>query len=83
MICGASLFFSSFDLEKFYPILVEFYIQYRTSGIYDLVAEDNFTEEEIKRIEKETTKKGNCNFELIKELLDQKGHVVAVTKGRY
>ena len=80
---GGAIFMTSFDVEKYYPIVKDFYIKFKKPALTSISVVVRLDEKEIKRIEKEVDSKGKADFILESELKSTKGEVVAVAKGTY
>ncbi|SHK29028.1 MULTISPECIES: PaaI family thioesterase [Desulfatibacillum] len=82
-IPGGALSWSSFDLNKFFPIIKEMSISYRRPVTTDAYVEISISEDEIARIEEEASTKGKSDFILEGEIKDESGQVTALSKGLY
>ncbi|ACL06200.1 conserved hypothetical protein [Desulfatibacillum aliphaticivorans] len=82
-IPGGALSWSSFDLNKFFPIIKEMSISYRRPVTSDAYVEISISEDEIARIEEEASTKGKSDFILEGEIKDESGQVTALSKGLY
>ena len=82
-IPGGALSWSSFDLNKFFPIIKEMTISYRRPVTTDAYVEISISEDEIARIEEEASAKGKSDFVLEGEVKDESGQVTALSKGLY
>jgi thioesterase domain-containing protein len=80
---GGALFLTTFDVEKYYPIIKEMTIQYRRPARTDCVVEVSISESEAQRIREEAEKNGKAEFNLECDIRDQHGEVVATTRGIY
>lgn len=80
---GGALFLTTFDAEKYYPVVKEMTIQYRRPARTDCTVEVSISESEAQRIREEAEKNGKAEFTLECEIRDQHGEVVATTRGIY
>lgn len=80
---GGALFLSSFDVNRFYPIVKEMTIRYHKAARTDVFVTQTLSPEEIKRITEEAEKKGKSDFKLFCQVADAKGTVVADSTGLY
>lgn len=80
---GGAIFLSTFDTEKFFPLIKEMNIKFKRLAKTDVTVETFLPEEEAIRIEKEAAEKGKADFVLESEIKDQTGEIVAITRGLY
>lgn len=80
---GGSLFYTSFDPTKYYPIVKDMYIRFRRPAATDVTIEMRMSEDEVDRIQAEADKNGKADFILEGEIKDETGEVVALSKGTY
>jgi len=80
---GGSLFYTSFDPTKYYPIVKDMYIRFRRPAATDVTIEMRMSEDEVDRIQAEADKNGKADFILEGEIKDEAGEVVALSKGTY
>jgi thioesterase domain-containing protein len=80
---GGALFLTSFNVSKHYPIVKEMNIRFRRPAKGDVFVEMAISDERVEEIERETDEKGKAEFILEGEITDEKGEVVALTKGLY
>ncbi len=80
---GGALYLTSFDTDKFYPIVKDMYLKFVAPAATDITAEYSLTKEEITNISKEAEEVGKAEFILSGELKDAEGKVVAISKGVY
>lgn len=80
---GGALFLTSFNVSKHYPIVKEVNIRFRRPAKGDVFVEMAISDERVEEIERETDEKGKAEFILEGEITDEKGEVVALTKGLY
>ncbi len=80
---GGTLFSTSFDTAKFYPIVKEMSIRFRRPAATDITLEMTMSEDEVERIQAEAEANGKADYVLEGELKDESGEVVALSKGVY
>ncbi|MCG8392779.1 MAG: DUF4442 domain-containing protein [Pseudomonadales bacterium] len=80
---GGTIYLTSFDTGKFYPIVKDMHIRFRRPATTDVTVEVTLSDEEIARIESTTEEVGKCDFEWDVELKDTKGEVVAIAHNVY
>jgi acyl-coenzyme A thioesterase PaaI-like protein len=80
---GGTLFSTSFDVTKYYPIVKEMSIRFRRPAATDITLEITMSEDEVDRIQTEAEANGKADYVLEGELKDESGEVVALSKGVY
>ena len=80
---GGTLFSTSFDTAKYYPIVKEMSIRFRRPAATDITLEMTMSEDEVDRIQTEAEVNGKADYVLEGELKDESGEVVALSKGVY
>ena len=80
---GGTIYMTSFDTSKYYPIVKDMSIRFRRPAKTDVTVEVRISEEEIARIEAETEANGKCDFTWDVEIRDNSGEVVALTHTVY
>ena len=80
---GGTIYLTSFDTKKYYPIVKDMSIRFRRPATTDVTVEVTLSEEEIARIESTTEEVGKCDFEWDVELKDANGEVVAISHNVY
>ncbi|MEE9435704.1 MAG: YiiD C-terminal domain-containing protein [Candidatus Adiutricales bacterium] len=80
---GGTLFSTSFDVTKYYPIVKEMSIRFRRPAATDITLEMTMSEDEVDRIQTEAEANGKADYVLEGELKDESGDVVALSKGVY
>ena len=81
---GGALFLSSFDTQRFIPIVTEMTIKYVAPAKGDVQLEVSLSQEEIDTLQAEANDKGKATFTLDGELKSVKdGKVVATSHGVY
>ena len=82
-IPGGALFLTSFDAQRFYPIIKEMNLRFRRPATGDIVVEARLSAEEIQRLENEAQANGKADYLLELALTDTNGEVVALSRGLY
>lgn len=72
-----------FDVPGAIPLVKRVEIDFTRPATTAATARTSFSEEEIARVQAETTANGKSNFELVTEVTDEAGVVVARTRGDY
>jgi len=80
---GGALFMTTFDVERFYPVLKAMAIRFRRPAFTDVTVEASLSETEAARIAAEADASGKAEFILKTEIRDADGQVVAQTEGVY
>ena len=80
---GGALFLTTFDVERFYPVLKAMQIRFRRPAFTDVTVEVFLPEEEAQRIAGEAERLGKSEFILKTEVRDANDGVVAETEGIY
>lgn len=82
MYAGA-LFLTSFDVQRFYPLIKEMNLRFRRPATGDIHVEARLSDEEIERLQHEATLHGKAEFLLELRLTDASGECVAESRGCY
>jgi thioesterase domain-containing protein len=82
-IPGGALFLTSFDAQRFYPIVKEMNLRFRRPATGDIRVEASLADEEIQRLQKQATEEGKAEYVLQLQLTDDSGEVVAESRGLY
>lgn len=80
---GGLIFLASFDIQRYFPVVKSFDLQFKRPAKGDVSIEINLSEEEIKRIEADADEHGKGEFILEGELKTADGTVVATSQGVY
>ncbi len=80
---GGVISFTSFDMDKFYPIVKDMQIAFKRPATTDITAEARLSDTEIERIRADAQAKGKADFVLFCELKDSAGTVVAIGTGNF
>ena len=82
-IPGGALFLTSFDVQRFYPLIKEMNLRFRRPATSDISVEARLDAEEIERIQNEAEREGKAEYRLQLQLKDADGQVVAETSALY
>jgi acyl-coenzyme A thioesterase PaaI-like protein len=82
-IPGGALFLTSFDTQRFYPIIKEMNLRFRRPATGDIRVEARLTTEEIQHLQKQATELGKAEYVLQLQLTDESGEVVVESRGLY
>lgn len=82
-IPGGALFLTSFDAQRFYPIIKEMNLRFRRPATGDIQVEARLSIEEIARLEEQASQQGKAEYLLELQLTDGNGEVVAESRGHY
>jgi acyl-coenzyme A thioesterase PaaI-like protein len=82
-IPGGALYLTTFDVEKFYPVLKAMNIRFRRPAASAVTVEVVLPEDEAARIAAEAEARGKSEFILKAAVEDAAGVVVAETEGIY
>lgn len=82
-IPGGALFLTSFDAQRFYPIVKELNLSFRRPAGSDILVEACLDAAEIARIEDEAERVGKAEYRLELQLRDASGEVVAQSCALY
>jgi thioesterase domain-containing protein len=82
-IPGGALFLTSFDAQRFYPIIKAMNLRFRRPATGDIRVEARLAAEEIQRLQKQVTEQGKAEYCLELQLTDDDGEVVAESSGLY
>ena len=82
-IPGGALFLTSFDVQRFYPVIKEINLRFRRPASSDILVEASLSTDEIRRIEDEAERLGKAEYRLELQLCDASGEVVAQSNALY
>ncbi|TXH96081.1 MAG: DUF4442 domain-containing protein [Pseudomonas sp.] len=82
-IPGGALFLTSFDVQRFYPVVKEMHLRFRRPAGSDILVEARLDSAEIDRIQHEAEREGKAEYRLELQLRDTAGQVVAETSALY
>lgn len=80
---GGALFLTTFDVERFFPVLKTMNIRFRRPAFTDVTVEVSLSQAETDRIATEAETRGKAEFILQTEVRDADGQVVAQAEGVY
>lgn len=80
---GGALFLTSFDVQRFYPIVKEMNLRFRRPATGDIRVEARLESNEIERLQREAEDQGKAEFTLELQLTNESGEVVAESVGLY
>ncbi|MCX5842839.1 MAG: YiiD C-terminal domain-containing protein [Deltaproteobacteria bacterium] len=78
---GGVLFFATFDLKKYYPILREVTITFKKPGTTDITCEASMSPAQAEQMKSITDETGKADWVLDLELKDEKGDVCSIVHG--
>jgi acyl-coenzyme A thioesterase PaaI-like protein len=82
-IPGGALYLTSFDVQRFYPLIKEMNLRFRRPASSDVCVEARLNAAEIERIQAEAEQAGKADYRLDLQLTDVDGQVVAETSALY
>ena len=82
-VLGGALGLSTFDATRYFPLVKSLTVDFLAPGRSDVTATTALTDEEIARIEHDAATVGKASFELVAEVHDSAGELVARTRGDY
>lgn len=82
-IPGGALFLTSFDAQRFYPIIKEMNLRFRRPATGDIRVTASLDEAQIQALQKQATEEGKAEYVLELQLIDESGEVVAQSRGLY
>lgn len=80
---GGTIFLTSFDAKKYYPIVKDLQIRFRRPATTDITVEVRISDDEIARITAEADANGKADYGWECELKDESGEVVAISRNTY
>lgn len=80
---GGALFLTSFDAQRFYPIIKEMNLRFRRPATSDVTVEAHLSTEDIERIQQQAEQDGKAEYLLELQLRDTCGEIVAESRGVY
>jgi thioesterase domain-containing protein len=78
---GGVLFFATFDMKKYYPILREVTITFKKPGTTDITCEASMSPAQAEQMKSITDETGKADWVLDLELKDGKGDVCSIVHG--
>lgn len=82
-IPGGALFLTSFDSQRFYPVVKDMHLRFRRPAAGDIHVEARLDAEQIDRLQREAQSRGKADYLLELQLTDASGEVVAESRGLY
>lgn len=80
---GGTLFLTTFDASKFYPIVKDLKIRFRRPAMTDITVEVRMDDDEAARIAAEAEENGKADYSWESKLKDTTGEVVAISQNLY
>jgi acyl-coenzyme A thioesterase PaaI-like protein len=80
---GGTLFITTFDPTRFYPIVKDLKIRFRRPAMTDITVEVRMREDEVERITEEAEANGKADYSWESKLMDTNDEIVAVTQNLY
>jgi thioesterase domain-containing protein len=80
---GGVLFYASFDHRKYYPLLKEITMTFKSPATTDMTVEASMTPEEAKRLIKMAEDTGKADWILNLELKDEQGKTCCIVHGNF
>jgi len=80
---GGILFFATFDVERFFPLVKSSQIRYRRPARGRLSVEASIDPDEVERLQAEAEQHGKADYELELAITDETGKVVATMTSQY
>jgi thioesterase domain-containing protein len=75
---GGVLFFSAFDIRKYFPLLKEVTITFKRPATTDITVEASMTPEQAEGIKNITDETGKADWPLDLELKDEQGNICCI-----
>uniref|UniRef100_A4XPQ9 Thioesterase n=1 Tax=Ectopseudomonas mendocina (strain ymp) TaxID=399739 RepID=A4XPQ9_ECTM1 len=82
-IPGGALFLTSFDVQRFYPIVKELNLRFRRPASGDIRVEARLSAQEIDDLQARAAREGKAEYLLELQLTGADGEVVAESRGLY
>ena len=82
-IPGGALFLTSFESQRFYPLIKDMHLRFRRPATSDIRIEACLSEEDVARIQQEAEQHGKADYRLELQLIDAAGEVVAESSALY
>lgn len=80
---GGTLFTTTFDFTKYYPIVKDVKIRFRRPAMSDITVEVRMSEDEAAAITAEAEREGKADYAWVCELKDESGEIVAISENTY
>jgi thioesterase domain-containing protein len=78
---GGVLFYATFDMKKYYPVLKEVTITFKKPGTTDIACEASMSPAQAEQMKSITDEAGKADWVLDLELKDEKGDVCSLVHG--
>lgn len=82
-IPGGALFLTSFDVERFYPIVKSLNLRFLRPATGDIRVEARLQTDDIERLQAEADRHGKADYSLHLQLMADDGSVVAESEATY
>ncbi|MNQ63782.1 putative thioesterase [compost metagenome] len=82
-IPGGALFLTSFDSQRFYPVIKEMNLRLRRPVLGEIHVEARLAAKQIERLHNQASLQGKAEYVLELQLTDASGEVVAESRGLY
>lgn len=82
-IPGGALLLTSFDSQRFLPIVKEMHLRFRRPATGDIRVEARLAAAEIERLQNQVAHRGKAEYLLELQLTDDTGEIVAESRGLY
>nr|WP_298141963.1 YiiD C-terminal domain-containing protein [uncultured Pseudomonas sp.] len=82
-IPGGALFLTSFDTQRFYPVVKELNLRFRRPATGDIRVEAQLSAPTIVQLQNEALEQGKAEYQLTLELTSETGEVVAESRALY
>jgi thioesterase domain-containing protein len=80
---GGVLFFSTFDIRKYYPLLKDVTITFKRPATTDITVETSMTPEQAENIKRTADETGKADWALDLELKDVQGNVCCIARANF
>jgi len=80
---GGTIYTTTFDTSRFYPIVKELSIRFRRPATTDITVEINMSEEDAAKIAAVADSEGKADYGWESKLIDTTGEVVAIAQSQY
>jgi acyl-coenzyme A thioesterase PaaI-like protein len=82
-IPGGALFMTSFDVQRYYPIVKEMNLRFRRPATGDITVEARMDLQQVEQLQALADTSGKADYNLDLQLCDASGEVVALSQGAY
>jgi len=80
---GGVLFFSAFDIRKYYPLLRDVTITFKRPATTDITVETSMNTEQVEDIKRTADETGKADWALDLELKDEQGNVCCIAHANF